>query len=647
MSDPNPGPGGDILVVDDDADSRTFARVWLQRAGYTVREAENAEAALAAIARRPPDLILLDVRLPDLDGFEVTRRLRLDPALSTIPIVMVTALDDLQSKVKGLEAGANDLLTKPAQRSELLVRVRMLLRSKRDQEELLAEKNKTALLYRISRELAGELDLDTILPEVLELTTASIGASRGSIILLDELGGVLRHIFSHQGQAATVSDVVRGGILQKGLAGWVIQHREGAILPDTDQDPRWLTVPHTDLVTRSALAMPLIHQDQVAGVLTLTHEEAGRFTPADLDLLSSIAAQAAVALANARLFDTLKQERARLQAFLAATDNAIVATDRKGRITLINRAAERVFGVSLAQATGWPLEEVLAHEGVVEAFHNAREASAPVPPSVISLPNGRALFFQISSLETGPKSEGGWVAVMQDITHLKELDQLKSEFVSIVSHDLRTPLATIHGYADVLLRMVDGDGRECAEGIKAQARWMAQLVEELLDLGKIEAGLDSVRVPCQLGSIISEAVDAARFQAQSGTVALAWEVSSLSRPVLGNPVRLRQALDNLISNALKYTPAGGAVTVRAWEKEDRTVVTVQDNGIGIPREALPRIFEKFYRAPLPEKIKAAGTGLGLSIVKAIVEQYQGQVWVESELGRGSTFGFSLPCYDEP
>jgi len=247
----------------------------------------------------------------------------------------------------------------------------------------------------------------------------------------------------------------------------------------------------------------------------------------------------------------------------------------------------------------------------------------------------------------GPRGEGGWVAVMQDITHLKEVDQLKNEFVSTVSHDLRTPLATIYGYADVLTRGTEGENQDLAERIKIESRRLAGLVEELLDLGKIESGVESVQVSCPLARMAMEAVEAARFQARSRKVSLRGDVSALTRPVLGNPVRLRQVLDNLIQNALKYTAPGGEVVVRAWERENRATVTVQDTGVGIPREALPRIFEKFYRVPYPDGARVAGAGLGLAIVKAIVEQHGGQVWVESGLGKGSTFGFSLPCGDGP
>jgi PAS domain S-box-containing protein len=639
----HPEHDNDILVVDDDPDSSTWARVHLQHAGFTVRVARNTAEASEAIVARVPDLIVLDVVLPGVNGFEFTRQLRQDPALATVPIILISILDDPDSKVRGLEAGANDFLTKPTEQGELLARVRSLLRAKQDQEELLTEKNKTALLYRVSRELGTKLDLDATLSGILELTLAAIGASRGSIIQLDEQGCVLRHIFALPGRVTTVSNAVQGRVVQEGLASWVIRHREGIILRDAREDPRWLAVGYTTFVTRSVVAVPLIHQECVAGVLTLTHEQVDRFKPDDLALLNSIASQAAAALVNAQLFETVKQERAQLGAILAGTDDAIVATDGEGRLTLLNPAAERALGVAFADAAGRPVESVLPHEPLALAFLQARSRSGSVPPGELTLPNGRTLFFTISAIAAGPRGEGGWVAVMQDISHLKQVDRLKNEFVSAVSHDLRTPLATIHGFADVLAHMVDGEAQEYAERIKGQATRTAKLVEELLDLGKIESGMEALQEVVQVEQIVAEAVEAAKFQAESCGVTVQAEMPSLDRPVLGNPLRLRQVLDNLIGNALKYTPTGGSVTVRAWEEEDWITVTVQDNGVGIPREALPRIFEKFYRTPQPGPTRVAGTGLGLAIVKAVVEQHGGQVWVESEVGEGSTFSFTLPC----
>ncbi len=794
---------GDILVIDDSPTSRTWARVVLRRAGYQVREAEDSEAALAMIAQDSPDLILLDVLLPGMDGYQMTRRLRQDASLSPIPIILLTTLGDVDSKVRGLEAGANDFLTKPPDESELLARVKTLLRLKRSRQELLAEKAKTELLYRVSRELSAELDLDTLLLRVLDLTVASIGASGGSIVLLDEREKSIRQLSRQRDGVTPISQEVWDEVMGKGLTGWVIENKQGAIVPDTRQDSRWIVVDEGHAAVRSVLAVPLVQAGQVVGVLTLTHEKVDCFTPDHFDLVSSIAAQSAVvidkahaylkeqlrarqlelvngvgrwatsilepsrllkevarlicqafdyyyvqvglregdelifegwdfgrdpdlrlpptrlklsdqslvtwvasqgqpllapdvgqeprhrpiaelpdtvtelvmplqvageivgvldiqsdrygqlteeelslmetlasqvavALNNARLYTETERERAKLAAVLAATVDVVVVTDPSGKPLLLNPAAERAFGVRETEAVGLPLEQAIPNPALIDLF---RRGAQETPPHVAEIPlaGERILYASVAGVEGV-----GYVAVMQDITHLKELDRIKSEFVSMVSHDLRSPITAIRGYADLMLPRIDGELKEFAERIRVRSIQMAELIEDLLDLGKIEVGIELDYEPCQLQEIVAPVVQEAGMIAQAKGL----DVTSSLPPdlplVLGDPKQLRRAVDNLLSNAIKYTPAGGRVSVRVWQEEDGLIVAVQDTGLGIPRESLPRLFGKFYRVQTAETEDIPGTGLGLAITKAIVEQHQGRVWVESELGQGSIFGFSLP-----
>jgi two-component system NtrC family sensor kinase len=627
---------GDILVVDDSLTSRTWAKLRLQRAGYQVREAETAQEALAAIARKPPDLVLLDVILPDMDGFEVTRRVRDEADLTTIPIVLVTALGDVDSKVEGLEAGANDFLTKPPDEAELMARVRTLLRLKQNQAELMAEKAKTELLYRVSRELSAELDLDTLLTQILDLTIASIGASGGSIILLSKQGKALRSIYIQEGRKAS-TDLVWERLLKEGLAGWVIQHRTGEIIPDTQQDERWIVGREMHKRTRSALAIPLTQKGRVVGVLTLTHKKDRYFTPDHLDLVSSIASQAAIVIEKAQLYSETEQERGKLSAILAGTSDVVVVIDDSGRILLLNPAAEHTFGVEERDATGFQLTERIPNQALEDLIQRRAQGT---PPHIaeIPLPDKRTLYASVSPVESV-----GYVVVMQDITHLKELEQMKNEFVAAVSHDLRSPLSTIYGYAEMLVSLLEEETQEYARRIRVSAKQMAELVEDLLNLGRIEAGVETSREPHQLEVLVEQAVDSAGFQAELREIDLKLTISGELDPVSVDARQIDQVLDNLLGNALKYTTRGGTVVVRVWQQDADVTVEVHDTGLGIPREALPRIFEKFFRAPSPELKDIPGTGLGLAIVKAIVEQHNGQIWVESELGKGSTFGFSLPA----
>lgn len=628
---------GDILVVDDSLTSRTLLAGILEEQGYRVRLAGDGQEALHITRQAPPELILLDLILPHLDGYKVTRRLRRDPSLPYIPIILITTMGDSESKVRGLEAGADDFVVKPPDEAELLARVGALLRLKRSQDALVVEKNKVDLLYQVSQELSAELDLDTLLTRILELTNQTIGASGGNIVLPGKRGGPPYGISTRQGEEPVPRQIWET-VLEEGLAGWVLTYRQGVIVSDTWDDPRWIAIDEIHYRTRSALSVPLIRAGRVIGVMTLTHEEPAHFAEDHLDLANSIASQGAIVVENARLYTETEKERSKLAAILTGTADIVVVTDREGNILLLNPAAEETFDVQEEEVVSQPLREVLPNPALVELFERGAKGTPPHTAEV-ALNTNCTLYASISSAEGV-----GYVAVMRDITYLKELEEMKSEFVATVSHDLRSPLSTIHGYADMLARSLNGEEQEYARRIRIGTKQMAELIEDLLDLGRIEAGMEADYQPCQMDVLIEAAIDSARFQTELEGLSLTATISS-PLPVLGNPGQLRQVLDNLIGNAIKYTPAGGKIEVRAWSKGDRVCVEVQDTGIGIPREAVPRLFEKFYRVPSAETKELPGTGLGLAIVKAIIDQHRGELWVKSTPRRGSTFGFSLPRHE--
>ena len=239
----------------------------------------------------------------------------------------------------------------------------------------------------------------------------------------------------------------------------------------------------------------------------------------------------------------------------------------------------------------------------------------------------------------------GRVCVLRDVTHFKELDALKSEFVSTVSHDLRSPLTLMRGYA-TMLEMVGnlndqqvGYVRKIVTGVET----MSKLVNNLLDLGRIEAGVDLQLEMVPVQDVVDRVVGALQLQATQKRIQLTTEMPPQTTPLVeADQSLLQQALHNLLDNAIKYTDTGGKVGLHVNARQERLVFEVSDTGIGIAPVDLPRLFEKFFRAGQKEAVKRHGTGLGLAIVKSIAERHGGQVWVESQLGKGSTFYFSIP-----
>ena len=237
---------------------------------------------------------------------------------------------------------------------------------------------------------------------------------------------------------------------------------------------------------------------------------------------------------------------------------------------------------------------------------------------------------------------------MRDITHFKELDEMKSDFVATVSHDLRAPLTFMRGYATMLPMVgeLDEKQHEYVEKILRGVGQMSNLIDDLLDLGRIEAGVGLEREPCHLGAILVEAVDSMRARAVAKGLTLRLEPAEDVAVVAGDATLLRQAISNLVDNAIKYTSSSGTVTVGLLVRDQQAVVQVSDTGIGIAPDDQVRLFEKFFRVKRRDTMGIQGTGLGLAIVKSIVERHGGRVWVDSELNKGSTFYISLPMMSE-
>ena len=498
--------------------------------------------------------------------------------------------------------------------------------------------SETRLLYDISQKLNSDLDLDRILSDVLALTVPSVDARDGSIMIFDDVGQVAHQIVIRKGLSPQQAQEEVGRVLTGGLAGWVVAHREGTIVSDTRRDERWLPFPDGGPQVGSAIAVPLMRRDKVVGVLTLIHPRPNHFDAGQLALLSSIANQAAVAVENARLFRVVQEEQAKLQAVLNEAADAILVTDHDGRVLLMNPAARLAFCGGAPLPGRVELKDTVDNDELIALLQQAMKKGRPQEKE-IPLPDGRTLFATLT-----PVRDVGWVAVMQDITYLKTLDQMKSEFVATVSHDLRSPLQMIYTYAGLLPEVgpMNESQMEFVEGINHSVEKMSALISDLLDLGKIEAGVEMTMKVCQMDNLIRASLTGPAQQAILKEVSIRTEMDSPLPLVAGDPSRLEQVMANLVDNAIKYTPSGGQITVSARAGDREIVIEVSDTGIGISAEDQAHIFEKFFRVKSQQTKDIEGTGLGLAIVKSIVERHGGRVWVHSQPGVGSTFGFSIP-----
>ncbi len=419
-----------ILVVDDAMPSVKLLQIHLQRAGYHVILAYDGNEALAKVDSALPDLVILDVMMPGLDGLAVCERLKKDSRTRSIPVILVTALNQVQDRIQGIEAGADDFLSKPLDREELLARVRSLLRLKSANDAVQTERNRLALLHDISQEINRPLTLDEILGKIAVLTQQALEARRCSIIILGDTQAATRNFSSREGHLPSADRLATPAVLQEGLAGWVSRNRQGTIVYDCTEDPRWLVL-HQDLEpVGSAIAAPLLVDQELIGVLLLTHSEPNSFDESHLGLLSSIAAQAAIALVKARLLEHAREEQGKLSAVLNSTADSVLAANQEGNLIIANPAAERTFGLNGAQSLGKPLTGKIPPK--LQRVWEEVAASGESMSAEIAVAQGRTLYANVS-----PVAGVGTVLVVQDITSLKELGAMALSAEQAERHRLR------------------------------------------------------------------------------------------------------------------------------------------------------------------------------------------------------------------
>ena len=549
-------------------------------------------------------------------------------------------------------------------------------------EDLTFERDRVETLYRITRELSASLDLDRVLAEALSLINRAVGVSHGSIMLVNPGTGNL----IYRAALGRSKGLPRGGIPTLyhrgvGLAGWVVETREPVIVPDVTKDPRW--VPNENKSTperKSAMAVPLTATDDVLGVLLLFHPEVDYFTTDHMKLVSAAASQVATAINNAELYQlitdqaerlgvmlrTQRAEAAKLEAIVQGIADGVLVLDANRKVILMNPAAAHILGLDASAVQGRHLREILGraistedqalaqqlYDKLVTGMEHFSSLESPGKGETRNLnfrmeADQKVVVVNLSPVSLTSGELPSLVTVLRDISREAEVERLKNEFISTVSHELRTPMTSIKGYTDLLVSERVGTLSEqqlhFVQVIKNNADRLTALVNDILDISRIETGRLKLQIePLNLIQLISDVIDSIQGQMVEKSLDMTFDLPPDLPQVRGDKSRVTQILENLISNAWKYTPEGGQVTISARVVDDFVQVDVKDTGIGIDPKDLSQIFDRFYRTEQAEVQAVDGSGLGLSIVRMFVELLEGKIWVESELNQGSTFSFNLP-----
>lgn len=420
----------------------------------------------------------------------------------------------------------------------------------------------------------------------------------------------------------------------------MMRHQDVLPIPNLSRFKRFV-IPGS-VIPGAILAIALTQENQYFGVIWLAYNVAKTFKEEEIRYFKTLASQAAMAAANAQLYATAELGRQRFEAVLNSTPDPVMVFDDTNSLILLNPAAKQLGGIFKETTPGLKMDAVIEHEDLLELLKKDtinRDTSRE-----IQLSNRRVFFTTVSPVIRNDQMVGK-VCLLRDITQFKEVDTFKSDIVSTVSHDLRSPLTLMRGYASMLQMVgeINEQQRSYIAKIVSGVDSMSKLVNNLLDLGRIEAGIGLKLERTNPISLAEQVVLELQPHANQKNIDLILEYSiNRDTHIEVDSALVQQALYNVVENALKYNSLGGTVKVNVSSNDSHAMFEITDNGIGIAPIDLPHLFEKFYRSGRREAYNQRGTGLGLAIVKTIIEKHNGKVWVESKLGRGSSFYLQIP-----
>ena len=492
-----------------------------------------------------------------------------------------------------------------------------------------------SLLLGVSNDVAATVNLGEGMSAVLQGVLRGTGAA-GARAVIRNPNGPAPLAFAEGPAAAAMAVLDRA----------VVRHMRGEAELDlttpADVEAELASAPPV----AALFALPLRLAGEYQGALYLGYRQPHYFDSNERRLLRTLAGQASVLVQNAYLFAAAEGGRRRLAAVLASTPNAVIVTDQTDRVLLLNPAMERAFGLRAADAVGRPVADVLAAGAAGPPLARLIADKQSAAEGALDLvAGGRDFLAAVSTVYTSDGQAIGRVAVLQDVTALKEVDRLKSEFLDGISHDLRSPLTYMRNYVGLL--PLAGDPaleQQYVNKIASGIDRMSALVEGLLEMANLRAGtglhFDRVDVREALDEVAAEYASPAWMRG----IRLLVEAGDGLPPVKADPNLLRRALTNYVTNAIKYAPESGPVRLRAALEGDEVWLSVVDQGPGIAPAETHHLFEKFYRGGQGTAERPPGSGLGLAIVKSIAELHGGRVWCTSDPGQATAFYLALPVF---
>ena len=687
-----------ILIVDDDKNICRSLSFSFTEEGYSALETYNGSDAIRKVKSFNPDLILLDIILPDMPGMEVCKIIKEDEATRHIPIIMLTAMGDRVTKTDGFGSGADDYISKPYDMFDVLARVKAHLRAKLLYDEVKADERDYAAILEMTKKLTTSLSARDTLNFITNKMAEITSSSRCSILYIGmnkNVGYVIASSDDHNLRQLKI-DIAKYPEIKK-----VLLEGKELIIYDVFSDPLMSQI--RDILKehniKAIILFPITFEDEIIGTLILKSLNVEKvFSVREIRLCQLIANVSAGPLKMAFLYETVlsesqKEKIARTEAEKDAkethktlkiiTDNievGIAVVSGSYTVKFVNPFLAKLYDKDPSYFIDKKCHEVLKNieKGQEDCIGTIAMKTGKRFESEMKITAGdgkkrelNVIAYPIRNIEDVIV---GFICQMEDITEkrlherqiseytkeletvnesLKEMDMKKTEFLNRIAHDLRTPLTSIKAYSELILKYKDKPAEtytKFIDIIREESNKMALLINDYLDLMRLTSGkMEYKRGPLNLPETVKQFVAMFSYHAKKNNISIVLNIPERLPILMGDSDKMNWLLNHLLTNAVKFTPSGGNITISAKvisasEAGNKRFVevSVADTGRGIPSEWRDKIFDRFFQIDDPAIKAKGGTGLGLAIVKEIVEHHNGRVWAEASPSGGADIRFTLP-----
>jgi PAS domain S-box-containing protein len=649
-----------VLAVDDDPKILALLQSLLTPWGLTVKTLSDPQKLWETLEAVKPDLLILDVEMPEVSGIELCQVLRKDSRWSELPILFLTVHNDTNIVNQVFSVGADDFVSKPFVGPELVTRiinrlermklVRMMAQTQQVKNNTESE-NRWRAIFDAEPECVKIIDADGTLLEMNPGGLAMLEAENASAVIGKSVYSMIQPEYRQAFKELNQS-VCQGN---KGSLEFEIITDKG--------NHRWLETYGVPLrykadgtIMQLAITRDITARKQIEADLHKSKDDlALRVSERNNELIRLNDRLQLELNERQRTQAALQNSQIRLAGIVEIADDAIISIDANQRITLFNQGAEKIFGFQASEVLGRPLNILLPLRCAEAHRHHVAEFSTS-EAQARRMGERRQIYGKrkdgtefpaeasISKLELGDDTI--YTVYLQDVSERRQIEQMKDEFVSVVSHELRTPLTSIHGSLGMLssglIKAESEQGKRLLQIATDSTDRLVRLINDILDIERIESGkVKMEKQTCDVGQLVTQAVNLMQQLADKAGITLS--ITSLSSKFIwADSDRIIQTLTNLLSNAIKFSSSGDTVCLEVQQQGEEVVFAVKDQGRGIPSDKLETIFERFQQIDASDSRRQDGTGLGLAICKSIVQQHNGRIWVESTAGKGSIFYFTVP-----